>query len=80
MSTSYYEIPPTNKQVETRYLQNHHKMLAGREYAYSGVIGGKTGYTVAAGNTLVTVAKQGNKTLVAVVLQSVGGGYVLTRA
>lgn len=53
-----YEIPPTNKQPETRYLLNHHKMMAGRERAYDGVLGGKTGYTTAAGSTLVTFAKK----------------------
>lgn len=80
MSTSYYEIPPTNRQPETRYLLNHHRMMAGKENAYEGVIGGKTGYTVVAGNTLVTYAKRGNMALVAVVLQSVGGGYADTAA
>src|SRR5699024_8186550 len=60
ITTDYYEIPPTNKQPETRYLLNHHKMMAGREYAYEGVLGGKTGYTTAAGSTLVTFAKRGN--------------------
>lgn len=78
MSTGYYEIPPTNVYPDTRYLMNHHKMLPGRDYTYSGVLGGKTGYTRAAGNTLTTFAKQGNKALVAVVLQSVGGGYADT--
>lgn len=75
MTTSYYEIPPTNKQKETRYLSNHHKMMEGKDYAYEGVLGGKTGYTIAAGNTLVTYAKRGSMTLIAVVLQSVGGAY-----
>lgn len=41
----YYEIPPTNKFAETRYLLNHHKMMEGQQYAYEGVLGGKTGYT-----------------------------------
>jgi D-alanyl-D-alanine carboxypeptidase (penicillin-binding protein 5/6) len=80
MTTSYYEIPPTNIRSETVYMSNHHKMMAGKEYAYSGVLGGKTGYTVVAGNTLVTYAKRGNMTLVSVVLQSVGGGYSDTAA
>ena len=53
-----YEIPPTNKQPETRYLLNHHKMMAGRERSTRGVLGGKTGYTTAAGSTLVTFAKK----------------------
>ena len=79
-TTEYYEIPPTNKFTETRYLLNHHKMMKGLDHAYDGVLGGKTGYTQAAGNTLVTYAK-GNKTyLVAVVLQSVNGAYSDTKA
>jgi D-alanyl-D-alanine carboxypeptidase (penicillin-binding protein 5/6) len=80
MSTSYYEIPPTNVRDETVYCSNHHKMMAGKDYAYDGVIGGKTGYTVAAGNTLVTFAQRGNMALVSVVLQSVNGAYSDTAA
>lgn len=79
-STQYYEIPPTNKFAETRYLLNHHKMMTGQTYAYDGVLGGKTGYTQAAGNTLVTYAKNDNTYLVAVVLQSVNGAYSDTKA
>lgn len=40
-TTTYYEIPPTNKFAETRYLLNHHKMMKGNTYAYEGVMGGK---------------------------------------
>lgn len=40
------------------------------EYYYEGVRGGKTGYTDASGNTLVTYCKRGNITLVAVILNS----------
>lgn len=80
VTTDYFEIPPTNKQPETRYMLNHHKMMAGRDYAYDGVVGGKTGYTDAAGNTLVTYAKRGNVTLLAVVLRSVNGAYPDTAA
>ena len=43
VTTQVYEIPPTNKQSETRYLLNHHKMMPGQSYAYDGVLGGKTG-------------------------------------
>lgn len=80
VTTDIYEIPPTNVQPETRYLLNHHKMMAGRDYAYDGVLGGKTGYTEAAGNTLVTYAKRGNTTLCAVVLNSINGAYPDTAA
>lgn len=75
-----YEIPPTNKQPETRYLLNHHKMMAGRDYAYDGVLGGKTGYTDAAGSTLVTYAKRGSTILLVVVLNSVNGAWADTAA
>ena len=78
--TTYYEIPPTNKFAETRYLLNHHKMMKGNTYAYEGVMGGKTGYTDAAGNTLVTYAKRGNMRLVSVVMKSINGAYADTAA
>ena len=80
VTRGYYEIPPTNKFGETRYLLNHHKMMEGQQYAYDGVLGGKTGYTEAAGNTLVTYARRGNMYLVAVVMQSVNGAYSDTAA
>ena len=79
-TTTYYEIPPTNKFAETRYLLNHHKMMKGNTYAYEGVMGGKTGYTDAAGNTLVTYAKRGNMRLVSVVMKSINGAYADTAA
>ena len=79
-TTTYYEIPPTNKFAETRYLLNHHKMMKGNTYAYEGVMGGKTGYTDAAGNTLVTYAKRGNMRLVSVVMKSINGAYADTSA
>lgn len=79
-TTTYYEIPPTNKFAETRYLLNHHKMMKGNTYAYEGVMGGKTGYTDAAGNTLVTYAKKGNMRLVSVVMKSINGAYADTAA
>ena len=75
VTTQVYEIPPTNKQPETRYLLNHHKMMSGQSYAYDGVLGGKTGYTNDAGCTLVTYAKRGNSVLVAVVLNSTNGAF-----
>lgn len=75
VTTDTYEIPPTNKQPLSRYLLNHHKMMAGRDYAYDGVMGGKTGYTNAAGSTLVTYAKKGNNILLAVVMNSINGAF-----
>lgn len=73
MKDSTYEIPGTNKTDEIRYLYQQHKMLNPSRDATiyrEDVIGGKTGYTDEARHTLVTIAKQGDTTLVAVVLQS----------
>lgn len=64
-----YVIPPTNLQVESRPLANHHKFLK-RDLIYEGAIGGKTGYTSAAKYTLVTYAKRGDMELVCVVMAS----------
>jgi D-alanyl-D-alanine carboxypeptidase len=70
-STVSYTIPPTNKHInENTDLLNHHKMLApGNEFYYELCIGGKTGYTEAAGNTLVTFAEKDDMTLVSVVFK-----------
>lgn len=71
-STKKYTIPPTNKHEEETYLRNHHKMLfpkdGDRQYLYDGCIGGKTGYTSAAGSTLVTYAEREGMTLICVVM------------
>lgn len=75
-----YELKPTNKRSESLWMLNHHKMMAGREYAYDGVVGGKTGYTDAAGSTLVTFAKRGSTILLVVVLNSVNGAWSDTAA
>ena len=79
-TTGYFELLPTNIMKETRYFLNHHAMMEGRDYAYNGVLGGKTGYTDEAGNTLVTYARRGNVTLIAVVLSCPGTHYSDTKA
>lgn len=68
-STRTYQIPPTNKQKETRYLRNHHKFILKQDYSYDGAIGGKTGYTSKAKYTLTTMAKRGDLELISVVLK-----------
>lgn len=78
--TVTYEIPPTNKFKETRYYLNNHKMMETEAYEYDGVLGGKTGYTDEAGNTLVTVAKRGPLAVIVVVLGGVNGAYDDTAA
>lgn len=70
MSETYFEIPPTNKQEEIRYLHGQHQMLNTNSlYYYENVIGGKTGYTTEALNTLVTYAEKDGMELIAVVMK-----------
>ena len=69
-SADNYQIPPTNKTAETRYLKQTHKMMCESDYTYEGTVSGKTGFTPEAGNTLVTYAKRGDLELIAVSLKS----------
>ena len=70
--TQYYCIPTTNVCGEKRWLSNHHKMLPEGIYAYEGCTGGKTGFTQAALNTLVTYAERDGRRLVCVSLRTNG--------
>ncbi len=71
VKTPYYIVPKTNITDEERWLNNHHKMiLQGSEY-YEGCLGGKTGYTEKAGNTLVTYAERDGRRLVCVLLADI---------
>lgn len=65
-----YQMPPNNKQDETRNFANQHSMLTDPNFAYDGVIAGKAGYTTAAQYTLVTAAERNGTTLIAVVMKS----------
>lgn len=82
--TKTYTIPFTNKHTdEETYLQNHHQMLypyRTRKYLYDYCLGGKTGYTIAAKNTLVTYAEKDGMTLICVVMNAQSGHYDDTRA
>ncbi len=64
-----YDIAPTSTQPDEIHLLNHHKMYEGLTYAYDPVIWGKTGYTMAAGATLVTVAENNGLSLICVVMK-----------
>lgn len=66
-----YVIEPTNKNSESRVLHTHHPMLAPESgYYYEGCIGGKTGYTSAAGNTLVTAVRRNGTTYITVTMKA----------
>ena len=71
--TTKYHIPATATQPDEIDLQNHHRMLNGcmygSKYSYPYTVGGKTGYTNVARETLVTCAEKDGKRLVCVILK-----------
>lgn len=77
-STINYSIPVTNKVDEVRYFVNHHKMLSSDEFKYEGCVGGKTGFTSDALNTLVTVARRDDTELICVILRVNGAEKTYT--
>lgn len=69
VKTKTYTIPPTNITAQQRPLSNHHKMLFNSSFRYDGCTGGKTGYTNAARNTLVTFAERNGMKLICVIMR-----------
>ena len=66
---TFYEIPPTNLCNESRYFYRKHKLTRqGTSLYYEYCLGGKTGYTTEADNTLVSFARKDGLTLIAVSL------------
>lgn len=75
-ATKQYVIPTTNITNETRTIGQNHKMLYDwRSQYYEYCVGGKTGFTDQALNTLVTFATKDNVNLVAVALRANGNTY-----
>jgi len=75
MSSVYYEVQPTNMQSEIRYLHGQNQLLKPASiFYYEYCIGGKTGFTDQARNTLVAFAEKDGTTLISVVLKSTGYG------
>lgn len=73
--TRSYTMPKTNKHKVQRVWNNHHQMINGYKYPkyeYKYCIGGKTGYTHAARNTLVTYAEKDGMELVCVIMYADG--------
>ncbi len=67
-NTARYHFTPTNTQPDDFYLKNKHKLING-EIAYEGIMGGKTGYTALARETLVTCAEKNGLKLICVVFK-----------
>lgn len=71
MGTVQYQQDATNLTKDPRTWINGNRMIRKEsEYYYEPCLGGKTGYTMTAGGTLVTYAKIQNKVLACVVLKS----------
>ena len=69
-----YIIGPTNTSSFTRYYTHRYQMLENGEYAYPYSMGGKTGYTDAAGSCLVSFAQKDDLRLICVIMNSTDEG------
>ena len=67
-NTARYHFEPTATQPDDFYRNNKHKLING-EIEYEGILGGKTGYTDSARQTLVTCAERNGMKLVCVVFK-----------
>ncbi len=67
-NTATYHFIPSATQPDDFYKTNKHKLING-ELSYEGIIGGKTGYTGEARQTLVTGCEQAGMRLICVVLK-----------
>ncbi|MCL2187339.1 MAG: D-alanyl-D-alanine carboxypeptidase [Defluviitaleaceae bacterium] len=73
ISTRQFAIPPTERQPDTRFLNTTNQLIRhGTPYYNPHVIGSKTGWTHAAGNTLVTYAQYNDRRLIVSILQGAG--------
>lgn len=69
-STVSYKVPQTETQTrDDMVVYAKSKLHEGKEYAYEGLVGTKTGYTDYARQTLVSCAKKKGLTLVCVILK-----------
>jgi len=76
-STSRYTLRATNKKDQELLMNNHHYMISAyktSQFLDDTVFMGKTGYTTAALNTLVTCATRGGMDLIVVTMKTQGSG------
>lgn len=79
-TTTSYNFPATKNSGARTITMGHKMMYPTDTRYYEGIIGGKTGYTSLAGNTLVTAVERNGVRLIAVVLKSTGTHYTDTKA
>lgn len=77
-STPYYILAPSPTQPnENCYLSTHNRLLKGKEFEYESLLGGKTGYTDASRQTLVSAATRNGITLICVIFNDESPGQFL---
>lgn len=79
-TTTSYQIPATIKGGAKTVTMGHKMVYPTDSRYYPGMVGGKTGYTSKAGNTLVTCVEKDGTRLVAVVMKASGTHYTDTKA
>lgn len=68
-NTQIYNIPISDTQPDDIWIASHHKLLKGKQYEYEYIIGGKTGYTDKARQTLVSCAEKDGIRLICIILK-----------
>ncbi len=79
-TTVSYQLPATKKAGARTITMGHKMVYPNDSRYYPGIIGGKTGYTSLAGNTLVTGVQREGTRLIAVVMKSKSTHYEDTKA
>lgn len=78
-STTYHFPATLNRPDGTNITMGHKMISTKNSQHYDGILGGKTGYTSKAGNTLVTCAERNGVRMVAVVMKCAGTHYSDTK-
>lgn len=79
-TTRTYDFPATKKAGARTITMGHKMIYPSDSRYYEGVVGGKTGYTSLAGNTLVTGAERDGVLLIVVIMKSKQTHYADTKA
>lgn len=75
-STEFYNVPATEFSGVRSYSNHHSMLMKTPDWYYEGCIGGKTGYTDASQNTLVTYVDCDGMELIVVVMRGNDGAVV----
>ncbi|REE98264.1 D-alanyl-D-alanine carboxypeptidase family protein [Thermomonospora umbrina] len=71
----FWPAPPTKKERKKGKktggypIYSHIRLLPGQRYAYPGMIGGKNGFTLAAGQTFVGAARRNGRTIIVALMK-----------